>query len=103
MSSIPVIDFQKYGLHIEKAESVPREDLKELGDQMCQALKNIGFCYLKNHGVPDAQVYNLVYNAVFTKAAQLTNLCVKAAVVKESDYKPTLVKQKNDIEPSNPK
>ncbi|XP_071151779.1 uncharacterized protein [Mytilus edulis] len=56
MSAIPVIDFQKYGLHIEKAESVPREDLKELGDQMCQALKNIGFCYLKNHGVPDAQL-----------------------------------------------
>ncbi|CAC5421865.1 unnamed protein product [Mytilus coruscus] len=55
MSSIPVIDFQKYGLQIEKADSVPREDLKELGDQMCQALQNIGFCYLKNHGVPDAQ------------------------------------------------
>ncbi|XP_052086982.1 uncharacterized protein LOC127724148 [Mytilus californianus] len=56
MSSIPVIDFQKYGLHIEKADSVPREDLKELGDQMCEALQNIGFCYLKNHGVPDAQL-----------------------------------------------
>lgn len=60
MSSIPVIDFQKYGLQIEKADSVPREDLKELGDQMCQALQNIGFCYLKNHGVPDAQLKDVL-------------------------------------------
>ncbi|XP_052063897.1 uncharacterized protein LOC127703863 [Mytilus californianus] len=43
MSSIPVIDFRKYGLHIEKADSIPRQDLKELGDQMCEALQNIGF------------------------------------------------------------
>lgn len=55
-STIPVIDFQKYGLHVNRPESVHQDDLKELGNQMCRALEDIGFCYLKNHGISDEQV-----------------------------------------------
>jgi isopenicillin N synthase-like dioxygenase len=33
-----------------------RDDLKELGNKMCRALEDIGFCYLKNHEIPDEQV-----------------------------------------------
>jgi hypothetical protein len=39
LSTIPVIDFQKYGLQINKPESVHRDDLKELGNKMCRAIK----------------------------------------------------------------
>lgn len=56
MTTIPVIDFQKYGLDVNNPETVPRKDLTELGNQMCRALETIGFCYLKNHGVPEKQV-----------------------------------------------
>ena len=57
MDSIPVIDFQKYGLHVLDPESVSKEELKDLGDEMCRALEDIGFCYLKNHGISSEQVF----------------------------------------------
>ena len=55
-SAIPVIDFQKYGLQVKEIESVDTEDIKDLGNQMCRVLEDIGFCYLINHGIPDEQV-----------------------------------------------
>ena len=54
--AIPVIDFHKYGLKVKETESIDTYDLKELGNQMCRALEDIGCCYLKNHGIPDEQV-----------------------------------------------
>jgi hypothetical protein len=31
-------------------------DLKKLGSEMCKALEDIGFCYLKNHGISEQLV-----------------------------------------------
>ncbi|CAC5373783.1 unnamed protein product [Mytilus coruscus] len=44
---IPVIDFQAYAL----GQDCPVADLDKLGSEMCKALEDIGFCYLKNHGI----------------------------------------------------
>ncbi|CAC5411627.1 unnamed protein product [Mytilus coruscus] len=44
---IPVIDFQAYAL----GQDCPAADLDKLGSEMCKALEDIGFCYLKNHGI----------------------------------------------------
>ncbi|XP_076076643.1 uncharacterized protein LOC143047471 isoform X2 [Mytilus galloprovincialis] len=55
-AKIPIIDFKTYGLDVENEGSISDEDLEKLGNEMCQALKEIGFCYLNNHGIPDEQV-----------------------------------------------
>ena len=79
LSTIPVIDFQKYGLQINKPESVHRDDLKELGNKMCRALEDIGFCYLKNHGIPDEQVKEImeVSKQFFCQSVEEKTKCIK--------------------------
>lgn len=61
-AKIPIIDFKTYGLDVENEGSISDEDLEKLGNEMCQALKEIGFCYLNNHGIPDEQVQNSIHN-----------------------------------------
>lgn len=51
MTTIPVIDFQTYSLDKEGPG-----DLRKLGSEMCSALEDIGFCYIKNHGVSEQLV-----------------------------------------------
>lgn len=49
-SPIPVIDFDRLGLH-RKAENIGAMALKEVGVQVKEAFSTVGFCYLKNHGI----------------------------------------------------
>lgn len=49
-SPIPVIDFDKLGLHREMGTIEPAA-LKEVGEKIKEAFTKIGFCYLKNHGI----------------------------------------------------
>lgn len=63
-AKIPIIDFKTYGLDVENEGSISDKDLEKLGNEMCQALKEIGFCYLNNHGIPDEQVQNSIHNQI---------------------------------------
>ena len=49
-SGIPVIDFEKLGLH-RQSEKIDKTDLKSIGDLIKNAFSFTGFCYLKNHGI----------------------------------------------------
>ncbi|KAK6169471.1 hypothetical protein SNE40_020520 [Patella caerulea] len=51
-TTIPLIDFKHYGLHVENTETVSDEDLKQLGEEFHEVFRTIGFCYIKNHGIP---------------------------------------------------
>ncbi|CAC5380030.1 unnamed protein product [Mytilus coruscus] len=50
MTTIPVIDFQLYAVGKEG-----HVDLDKLGSEMCH-IGGIGFCYLKNHGIPEETI-----------------------------------------------
>ncbi|KAL5009739.1 hypothetical protein ScPMuIL_012044 [Solemya velum] len=52
-SEIPVIDFAIYGLNNANTSSANQDEVKCLAASINAALENIGFCYLKNHGVPE--------------------------------------------------
>lgn len=47
---IPVIDFDKLGLH-NKTEHIDATALRDVGEQVKEAFRKVGFCYLKNHGI----------------------------------------------------
>ncbi|KAK6169472.1 hypothetical protein SNE40_020521 [Patella caerulea] len=55
-TTIPLIDFQHYGLQVENTQTVSDEDLKQLGEEIHEAFRTIGFCYIKNHGIPQEMI-----------------------------------------------
>lgn len=48
---IPLIDLHSYNNHVAE-ESVQTSTLEVLAEQICQAFQEVGFVYLKNHGIP---------------------------------------------------
>ena len=56
MSEGIVIDFQEYGLHVEDISAVSENTIKTIGKKILQAFKTYGFCYVKNHGVPESLI-----------------------------------------------
>lgn len=57
MSTIPIIDFESYSLDRDGPA-----DLNKLGTELCNAFEEIGFCYLKNHGISE-QVISHAFNS----------------------------------------
>ncbi|KAK6169476.1 hypothetical protein SNE40_020524 [Patella caerulea] len=55
-TTIPLIDFKRYGLQVENTQTVSDEDLKQLGEEIHEAFRTIGFCYIKNHGIPQEMI-----------------------------------------------
>jgi isopenicillin N synthase-like dioxygenase len=63
MANIPIVDFAK-------AASGTKEEKEKIASQIDEAFRNVGFVYLKNHGVPRETVdecfawvgHNLVTN-----------------------------------------
>ena len=53
---VPVIDFAVYGLHVSDADSVLDSQLKTLASEFYDVLSTVGFCYIKNHGIPKDSV-----------------------------------------------
>jgi isopenicillin N synthase-like dioxygenase len=49
MADIPIVDFSK-------AISGSREEKEQVAQQIDDAFRNVGFVYLKNHGVPKDMV-----------------------------------------------
>lgn len=78
-AKIPVIDFKTYGIDVENDESVSDKHLRKLGNEMCQALEEIGFCYLKNHGIPDEQLRLALESSkqFFTQSVDDKMKCIK--------------------------
>ena len=56
MSGGIVIDFQEYGLQVEDISAVSENTIKTIGKKILQAFKTYGFCYVKNHGVPESLI-----------------------------------------------
>jgi isopenicillin N synthase-like dioxygenase len=52
---IPVIDLSQYSLSVS-VDDVPTHTLKNLADEICSAMKNVGFVYIINHGIPEEKV-----------------------------------------------
>lgn len=57
---IPIVDFNPYAINI-KRENVQQSSLDNLATEMCSAFRNIGFVYLKNHGISEQQVQFFVF------------------------------------------
>lgn len=51
MNKIRVVDIAKIGLDVEKAAT---EDLEKVGKELSEAFKEIGFVFVKNHGVEES-------------------------------------------------
>ncbi|XP_060561900.1 uncharacterized protein LOC132721597 [Ruditapes philippinarum] len=54
-STIPVIDFDNIGVH-RKSKSIGKNEIKHVGNLMKEAFTDVGFCYLKNHGIEQDMV-----------------------------------------------
>ena len=52
---IPVVDFSAYNITVQECDIADKE-LSQLADKICDAFKTVGFVYIKNHGIPQAQV-----------------------------------------------
>ncbi|XP_036419831.1 UPF0676 protein C1494.01 [Colossoma macropomum] len=59
MDTIPVIDFDAYRLGVTD-DDVPREQLQELRDEVRRAFTEVGFVYLKNTGIEQEEVDNVM-------------------------------------------
>ena len=58
-SHIPVVDFSCLSLKRQTSElSMQEEGIHSLAEQIYDAFSNIGFVYLKNHGISQDQVYS---------------------------------------------
>lgn len=53
---IPVVDFGVMGLNCPNPPSHDEESVKILADKIHTAFSTIGFVYLTNHGISDAEV-----------------------------------------------
>ncbi len=53
---IPVVDFGAMGLNCQNPPSHDEESVKMLADKIHTAFSTIGFVYLTNHGISDAEV-----------------------------------------------
>lgn len=53
---IPVVDFGIMGLNSQNPPSLDEESVKLLADTIHTAFSTIGFVYLTNHGISDAEV-----------------------------------------------
>ena len=54
--TIPVVDFEIMGLNSERTPSHNEESVQKLAEEIHTAFSTIGFVYLKNHGISDAEV-----------------------------------------------
>ena len=54
--TIPVVDFRDMGLNCQNPPSHDEEAVKLLADKINTAFSTIGFVYLTNHGISDAEV-----------------------------------------------
>lgn len=59
---IPVVDFGIMGLNCQNTPSLDEESVKLLADKIYTAFSTIGFVYLTNHGISDAEVSVIVYD-----------------------------------------
>ena len=59
---IPVVDFGIMGLNCQNTPSLDEESVKLLADKIYTAFSTIGFVYLTNHGISDAEVSVTVYD-----------------------------------------
>jgi len=71
---IPLVDFSDYGLDVDtEVVNIEHEKLIALGEDICGAFTQIGFCYLYNHGIPQA----LVGEHILVHAQALAVDCLK--------------------------
>ncbi|XP_048731183.2 uncharacterized protein LOC125648251 [Ostrea edulis] len=52
---IPIVDLTRYSLSVSEGDA-PTHTLKKLADEICSAMKNVGFVYIINHGIPEEMV-----------------------------------------------
>ena len=57
--TIPVVDFDVMGLNNHNPAGHDEESVKVLADKIYTAFSTIGFVYLTNHGISDAEVTTL--------------------------------------------
>jgi len=50
---IPLIDFSKFRKAASPAEK------RQVSDELVQGFKDVGFIYLKNHGIPESDIANV--------------------------------------------
>ncbi|XP_021349214.1 UPF0676 protein C1494.01-like [Mizuhopecten yessoensis] len=45
-----------YGLDVVSENAVERETVQSVAEDLCGALSDVGFCYIKNHGIPQSLI-----------------------------------------------
>ena len=70
--SIPVVDFGVMGLNCQNPASHDEESVKMLADKIHTAFSTIGFVYLTNHGISEAQV--IIFSTLFNRTSCRTVL-----------------------------
>ncbi|XP_060064180.1 uncharacterized protein LOC132544579 [Ylistrum balloti] len=61
-TEVPVVDMTGYGLDVVNEDEVDTETVRSVADAICGALRDVGFCYIKNHGIPQSLLWPDVEN-----------------------------------------
>jgi len=54
--TIPVVDFSVLSLDKNEIPCDSDERVQQVADEICKAFSDVGFVYLKNHGISDIEV-----------------------------------------------
>ncbi|XP_021349213.1 UPF0676 protein C1494.01-like [Mizuhopecten yessoensis] len=75
MVTVPVVDISAYGLDVVNAKEVDTETVRPVADSLCGALRDIGFCYIKNHGISQSLINQVtaVSRTFFEKPLEYKN------------------------------
>ncbi|XP_060085094.1 uncharacterized protein LOC132564459 [Ylistrum balloti] len=59
MTEIPVVDMSLYRMDTVREEEVDTEAIQSVGNAICWAFRNLGFCYIKNHGMQQSLIHKM--------------------------------------------
>ncbi|XP_069138904.1 uncharacterized protein [Argopecten irradians] len=56
MATVPIIDMAAYGLDVASDDDVDLDTLRPLAEELYNALRDFGFCHMKNHGIKQSLI-----------------------------------------------
>ncbi|XP_046556650.1 proline hydroxylase buaE-like isoform X2 [Haliotis rubra] len=76
---IPIVDFEKYGLHITDPGSVRSEVLEDTANGICDAFSTVGFVYLVNHGIEQSKIDVMFQSSkdFFSQPTEVKETCAR--------------------------
>ncbi|XP_060085096.1 uncharacterized protein LOC132564460 [Ylistrum balloti] len=103
MTTVPIVDITGYGLDVVNEDKVDTETVRYMADDICRAMRDIGFCYIKNHGIPQSKIdqMNTVAMEFFDKPVEYKNAYQRRHITGIHGWAPRDMETLNPDRPSD--